>query len=96
MTETTVRLLSGALGISEHAARLMLEPEPIADFPGFINHLLDKGYSRNRCLPGCPDRDGAEHEHLRNPRGEDVIIWADGRVSGYDLTQPARLIYPGR
>jgi len=67
---------------------------PFADFPGLISHLLGKGYSRNRCLPHCQDHGSAEHEHLRTPAGEDVIVWADGHASVYDLTQPARLIYP--
>lgn len=68
-------------------------PEPIPDFPGFIASLLSKGYTRNPCRDNCQDK-GAEHAHLRTPDGDDMITWADGRVSYYDLTQPARLIYP--
>ncbi len=67
--------------------------DPIPDFPGFVSSLLAKGYKRNPCRDNCPDRD-TEHEHLRTPEGTDGIVWADGKVSEYDLTQPARLIYP--
>ncbi len=67
--------------------------EPIPDFPGFVASLLVKGYARNPCRDHCQDK-AAEHEHLRTPDGEDLIVWADGRWSGYDLTQSARLIYP--
>ena len=68
-------------------------PEPIPDFPGFIASLTAKGYTLNRCREHCPDK-ADEHAHLRTPDGDDMIVWADGRWSGYDLTQPARLIYP--
>jgi hypothetical protein len=68
-------------------------PEPIPDYPGFIASLLSKGYTPNRCPDCCQDKD-AEHAHLRAPDGHDGIVWADGHVSEYDLTQPARLIYP--
>jgi len=68
--------------------------EPIPDFPGFVASLLAKGYTRNPCRDHCQDK-GAEHAHLKDPDGDDMIVWADGRWSGYDLTQPARLIYPG-
>lgn len=51
------------------------------------------GYTRNECPGTCQDR-GSEHAHLRTPDGDDVVVWADGRYSGYDLTQPARLLYP--
>lgn len=68
-------------------------PEPIPNFKGFVEHLVnDKGYGLNSCPLGC--QDDSSHAHLRTPDGEDVILWADGRWSGYDLTQPARLIYP--
>ena len=68
-------------------------PEPIPDFPGFIASLTARGYTLNPCRDHCQDKD-AEHAHLRSPEGNDGIIWADGRVSEWDLTQPARLIYP--
>ena len=66
-------------------------PEPIPDFPGFIDSLTAGGFTLNPCPDCCQD---AEHAHLRSPNGNDGIIWADGRVSEWDLTQPARLIYP--
>ena len=66
-------------------------PEPIPDFPGFIASLTAGGYALNPCLDHCQDK-GAEHAHLRSPDGNDGIVWADVRV--WDLTQPARLIYP--
>ena len=66
-------------------------PEPIPDFPGFIDSLTAGGFTLNPCPDCCQD---AEHAHLRSPTGNDGIIWADGRVSEWDLTQPARLIYP--
>jgi hypothetical protein len=69
-------------------------PQPIPDFPGFVASLLSKGYTRNSCLPHCQDK-GVPHEHLKAPDDHDGIVWADGRVSEFDLTQPARLIYPG-
>jgi hypothetical protein len=68
-------------------------PDPIPDFPGFIASLLAGGYARNPCRDGCQDK-GSEHVHLRHPDGGDGIIWADGHVSEFDLTQPVRLIYP--
>ncbi len=68
-------------------------PDPIPDFPGFVASLLAKGYTRNPCQDCCQDK-GTEHEHLKSPDGNDGIIWADGHVSEFDLTQPARLIYP--
>jgi hypothetical protein len=68
-------------------------PEPIPDFPGLIAWLTASGYALNPCTDGCQDK-GAEHAHLRSPSGDDGIIWADGRVSEWDLTLPARLIYP--
>jgi hypothetical protein len=68
-------------------------PVPIPDFPGFIASLLSEGCTLNPCRDHCQDKD-AEHVHLRSPNGSDGIIWADGRVSEWDLTQPARLIYP--
>lgn len=67
-------------------------PEPIPDYPGFIAWLLAKGYKRNPCLDHC--QEVGEHDHLRAPDGHDGIVWADGHVSEFDLTQPARLIYP--
>jgi len=69
---------------------------PIPDFRAFTDHLINKGYTRNPCRDHCPYRDD-EHAHLRTPGGndhDDFITWADGRYCGYDLTQPARLIYP--
>ncbi len=68
-------------------------PQPIPDFPGFIASLTAKGYTLNPCRDHCQDK-GSEHAHLRTPDGDDMITWADGRWSGFDLTQPARLIYP--
>ena len=68
-------------------------PEPIPDFPGFIAWMLSSGNTLNPCPDCCQDK-GAEHAHLRGPEGNDGIVWADGRVSEWDLTQPARLIYP--
>ena len=68
-------------------------PGPIPDFPGFLASMLSEGFTRNPCRDNCPDKDD-EHVHLRSPAGNDGIIWADGRVSEWDLTQPARLIYP--
>ena len=69
--------------------------QAIPDFPGFINHLTsEEGYGLNPCPVHCPDRDGSVHAHLQTPDGDDMIAWADGHWSDYDLTQPARLIYP--
>ena len=68
-------------------------PGPIPDFPGFIASLTAGGYALNPCLDHCQGK-GAEHAHLRSPDGNDGIVWADGTVSEWDLTQPARLIYP--
>ena len=81
------------LGIPLETARAMLALEPIPDFPGFIALLVTKGYALNPCRDHCPDR-AEEHAHLKTPGGDDIIVWADGRWSGWDLTQPARLIYP--
>lgn len=67
---------------------------PIPDFPGFISFMLGKGHTLNRCRDNC--QDAGEHVHLHSPDGSDGIIWAGGMVSEFDLTQPARLIYPGR
>ena len=64
-------------------------PQPIPDFPGFITSLTAGGCTLNPCPAGCQDKD-SEHVHLRHWDGHDGIIWADGRVSEYDLTQPAR------
>lgn len=69
-------------------------PQPFRDFAAFTKDLLGRGYTRNPCGAHCPDHGGAEHVHLRTPEGEDVMAWQDGRVSGFDLTQPARIIYP--
>jgi hypothetical protein len=68
-------------------------PEPIPGFLGFIAFMLAEGCTRNPCPDCCQDK-GAEHVHMRHQDGHDGIIWADGRVSEWDLTQPARLIYP--
>ena len=68
-------------------------PEPIPDFPGFIASMTAGGYTLNPCRDHCQDKD-TEHAHLRSPEGADGIVWADGTVSEFDLTQPARLIYP--
>ncbi len=67
---------------------------PFPDFPGMITYLLGEGHKRNPCQPHCPDHGDPDHAHLRTKDGEDVIVWADGTVSYFDLTQPARLIYP--
>lgn len=64
------------------------------DFPGLVAYLRSRGYVLNPCATTCPDHGDPGHAHLRTPDGEDVIAWADGRISYYDLTQPARLIYP--
>lgn len=72
----------------------MTDQDAIPDFPGFVDHMLGQGYSRNLCRESCQDHATADHAHLRTPDGEDMIAWADGRVSDYDLTLPARLIYP--
>ena len=74
-------------------SRAMVTPEPIQDYPGFIASLLARGYTRNPHLDHCQET--GEHDHLKAPDGHDGIIWADGHVSEFDLTQPARLIYPG-
>jgi len=66
----------------------------IPDFPGLVAHLRSRGYVLNPCATTCPDHGDPGHAHLRAPDGEDVITWADGRISYYDLTLPARLIYP--
>lgn len=62
-------------------------------FAGFTDGCVAKGYSRNPCRPDAC-HDDMEHAHLRTPDGEDVLVWANGTWSGYDLTQPARCIYP--
>ncbi len=67
---------------------------PIPVFASFVASLTAEGYTLNPCRDHCPDK-ADEHAHLRSPDGIDGIIWADGRVSEWDLTQPARLIYPG-
>lgn len=67
--------------------------DPIPDFPGFVASLLARGCTRNPCRECCQDK-GSEHVHLKHWDGHDGIVWADGRVSEFDLTQPARLIYP--
>ena len=67
---------------------------PIPDFPSFVDRLLSRGYSRNLCRDSCHDHGDPGHVHLRTPDGDDMIAWADGRTSNFDLTQPARLIYP--
>ena len=65
----------------------------MADLTGFVQSLLAKGYARNPCRPdSC--RDEAEHAHLKTPEGQDVMAWADGTASNFDLSQPARLTYP--
>lgn len=68
-------------------------PEPIPDFPGFLASLTADGFTLNPCRDHCQDKADA-HVHLHSPSGNDGIIWADGRVSEWDLTQQARLIYP--
>ena len=65
---------------------------PIPDFPGFIASLIANGYVLNPHRENCPETD--EHEHLKTLDKDDIIVWADGRWSPYDLTQPCRLIYP--
>jgi hypothetical protein len=67
--------------------------QPIPDFPGFVASLAAKGYTSNPCRDCCQDK-GQEHAHLRTPDGDDMIVWADGRWVMWDLTQPAKLIYP--
>ena len=89
-------LVAEALGMSLEDARAAMIPDPIPGFPGFpgfIASLPAKGYSLNPCRDHCPDK-AVEHAHLKTPDGDDMIVWADGRWSGWDLTQPARLIYP--
>lgn len=80
--------------MTEHGINLddLPAPEPIPDFPGFVVSMLRRGYTLNPCRDNCPE-DG-EHAHLHSPPGGDGIVWADGKVSEFDLTQPARLIYP--
>ena len=86
-------VFAAALGISLADARRALETEPIPDFPGFIASLPEQGYTLNPCRDHCPDK-AEEHAHFRTPDGDDGIVWADGRWVMWDLTQPARLIYP--
>ena len=70
------------------------ENAAIPDFSGFVAWMLTtEGATQNPCRDHCQDKD-SEHVHLKHRDGHDGIIWADGRVSEYDLTQPARLIYP--
>ena len=62
-------------------------------FDEFLNSLTSKGYNYNPCDPdACHDQE--KHVHLRTPEGDDIIFWADGTWSPYDLTQPAKMIYP--
>ena len=93
MNRLTPERAAEVLGISPEDARAIMTPEPIPDFPGFIALLMTKGYTSNPCRDHCPDK-ADEHAHLKTPDGDDMIVWADGRWSGWDLTQPARLIYP--
>ena len=93
MNRLTPERAAEVLGISPEDARAIMTPEPIPDFPGFIALLMTKGYTSNPCRDHCPDK-AEEHAHLKTPGGDDMIVWADGRWSGWDLTQPARLIYP--
>ena len=60
---------------------------------GFITSMTARGHTLNPCPDCCQDK-GVEHVHLHSPDGRDGIVWADGRVSEWDLTQPARLVYP--
>lgn len=62
----------------------------IEDFAEFTRWMLAEGHTLNPCR--CGDKD--EHAHFHAPDGYDGIIWADGRVSEFDLTQPARCIFP--
>lgn len=78
--------------MADELTALLAPPQPIPDFPGFIASLLTKGYQQNPHRDHCPEE--GEHAHLKDPAGYDMIAWADGRWSGYDLTQPARCIYP--
>ena len=75
------------------AVTVTFTPDPIPDFPGFTASLTATGYTLNPCRDACQDK-GTEHAHLKAPDGHDGIIWADGRVSEWDLRLPARLIYP--
>ena len=80
--------------MSEGEAERVFAPQPLRDFAGLVAYLTgQRGYSLNPCAGHCPDHGGAEHAHLRNADG-DMIAWADGRWSPYDLTRPAHLIYP--
>lgn len=60
---------------------------------GWTGWWLERGYLLNPCRDHCPHED-EDHAHLKTPDGDDVMLWADGTWSGYDLSQPARLIYP--
>jgi hypothetical protein len=63
------------------------------DFGAFVSSLLAKGYARNPCRPeSCHDK--SEHAHLKTPEGQDVMVWADGTASHFDLSQPAKYICP--
>ena len=64
----------------------------IPDFPGMIASLLEEGFTRNPHRENCQET--SEHAHLKSPSGNDGIIWENGEVSEFDLTQPAPLIYP--
>lgn len=67
----------------------------MSTFAEFTASLLAKGYTTNPCREDCPDHASPDtHAHLRTPDGDDVMVWSDGTWSGYDLTQPARIIYP--
>jgi len=79
--------------MTDDETRTTAAPEPLPDFPAFVAWMLSKGSTLNLCPDACQDK-GSEHVHLRHRDGHDGIIWADGRVSEWDLTQPARLIYP--
>lgn len=69
------------------------EAQLIPDFPGFIDALKEQGWKLNPCRrEACRDED--EHAHLKDPDGYDSIAWANGMQCAYDLTQPARCIYP--
>jgi hypothetical protein len=78
--------------MTENDLNDLATPEPIPDFPGFVISMLSRGYTLNPCRDHCPEV--GEHAHLHSPPGGDGIVWADGKVSEWDLTQPAQLIYP--
>lgn|GEM_PF-1830493 len=64
---------------------------PVSD--DWVGWWLARGYGRNPCGESCPYR-GEDHAHLRTPDGDDVMLWPDGSFSNFDLSQPARLIFP--